>query len=312
MNTSAELYPGALRGALRLALCLLALTSCVEPTEEPVELCLQPGDEDQNGKVNIDDPACADRPERTLLESCQGGKDEDGDGDIDCADSECVADPACLKEDCVADGDEDQDGLINCADPDCRDATAPQRCAMAQSSRCAMSAPFVCQGGESFAQCGDGLDNDYDGSLDCDDADCQGANVCSPKQELCNAKDDDMDGVIDEGCGCTTFSGGSQGVCALSLIDDLGQCKPPPSYSAAVDVCGDNLDDDCDGVVDDGCPCDYQGINEGVCRDGLTQSNGTCSRPTGYAQTESGPALCADGLDNNCDGRIDTADRGCP
>jgi hypothetical protein len=62
-------------------------------------------------------------------EICTGGVDEDCDGDVDCADSECSGDPACQQ--CVptsskekgprcSDGiDNDCDGLIDGADPDC-------------------------------------------------------------------------------------------------------------------------------------------------------------------------------------------------
>lgn len=49
----------------------------------------------------------------------------------------------------------------------------------------------------------------------------------------------------------------------------------------------------------DGCPCAYAGQRDGVCRS--SYRDGTCRRPDAYQSDES---IC-DGLDNDCDGRID-------
>ncbi len=55
--------------------------------------------------------------------ACADGLDNDGDGAIDCADSDCAAAPACqapTSETACADGlDNDGDGAIDCADSDC-------------------------------------------------------------------------------------------------------------------------------------------------------------------------------------------------
>ncbi len=58
----------------------------------------------------------------TPVEVCNNGVDDDGDGAIDCADPDCVADPACVGspiENCSNGVDDDGDGAIDCADPDC-------------------------------------------------------------------------------------------------------------------------------------------------------------------------------------------------
>ena len=53
-------------------------------------------------------------------EDCNTPGDEDGDGDADCADSDCVAAPACLEAgNCTDSIDNDGDGLFDCDDPDC-------------------------------------------------------------------------------------------------------------------------------------------------------------------------------------------------
>jgi len=58
----------------------------------------------------------------TEHEACANGEDEDGDGDIDCADLDCADEPGCtagLPEDCAAPGDEDGDGAADCLDTEC-------------------------------------------------------------------------------------------------------------------------------------------------------------------------------------------------
>ncbi len=93
---------------------------------------------------------------------------------------------------------------------------------------------------------------------------CAGQIV--PSAELCNGLDDDCDGMIDDGPGgmpitqtCYTGPGGTAGVgtcvsgtatCAFGAFGGcVGQQVPTP------DVCGDNLDTDCDGKNDsaEGC-----------------------------------------------------------
>ena len=51
---------------------------------------------------------------------CDDGLDNDGDGDIDCDDSDCSGDPACMEMGHCDDGlDNDGDGDTDCDDSDC-------------------------------------------------------------------------------------------------------------------------------------------------------------------------------------------------
>ena len=54
-------------------------------------------------------------------ENCTNEIDDDGDGDIDCDDSNCSANVACMIEDCTNHTDDDTDGDIDCEDSDCAD-----------------------------------------------------------------------------------------------------------------------------------------------------------------------------------------------
>lgn len=80
------------------------------------------------------------------------------------------------------------------------------------------------------------------------------------------------------------------------------------------DITCDAIDDDCNGLVDDGfVPDDSCGVGEcrtnnipGSCVNGVAT---TCL--SGMPQAENTEVTCTDSLDNNCNGLVDAADRGC-
>jgi hypothetical protein len=63
------------------------------------------------------------------FEDCSNGIDDDYDGAVDCADSDCYDAPECQLdgampapfEDCSNGIDDDFDGKVDCEDPDCAD-----------------------------------------------------------------------------------------------------------------------------------------------------------------------------------------------
>ena len=165
---------------------------------------------------------------------------------------------------------------------------------------------------------------------------CSGAT--EPGTETCNGRDDNCDGTVDEGCSCTprttrscyTGPEGTDGVgvCrAGSQTCNLSTDGTSSSWGTCAGVvlpggelCN-GIDDDCDGVTDDGCACApgtvracYDGTpastrGVGICRDGtqtcvsgpggVGSSWGACAGWTGPA-TE----IC-DGSDNDCDAFLD-------
>lgn len=110
-----------------------------------------------------------------VLETCDDGVDNDGDGLTDCADADCAA--VCPVPEICDDGlDNDLDGLIDLADPDCQGS--PQ----------------------TETICSDGLDDDADGSTDCADSDCAGILPCGAEGKTTTCSDgidNDGDGMID-------------------------------------------------------------------------------------------------------------------
>ncbi len=92
---------------------------------------------------------------------CSNGIDDDGDGFVDCADTECARVSYCnLESQNCADGvDNNGDGKIDCDDSAC-----------ASNSNCS----------SKETNCSDGIDNDGDGFIDYYDSDCGGTNPNEP------------------------------------------------------------------------------------------------------------------------------------
>jgi len=225
---------------------------------------------------------------------------------LDCNDGDATTNPFAF--DVCEDGlDQDCDGV----DRACADADAdgfPERCASATSCQAdcddtnpavnpgVHEAATVCAGGSPDERhCGDGIDNDCDGA----DAICH--------------TDADCDGFFP-----TTEPGGND-------CDDTSATTHP----GASDVCDDGLDQDCDGVADDGCArCDEDGDGEfgfhpergcdvaPAERDCDDSDRAVRHTATADCGGQEGAAACAlrgfcarPGVDEDCDGQVN---EGCP
>jgi hypothetical protein len=160
--------------------------------------------------------------------------------------------------------------------------------------------------------------------------------------ESCNGLDDDCDKrsdeSIEESCyegaaGCAASGSGYEcsGLCRAGVrrcvAGELGECegqRTPASMESCTDSGELAADEDCDGAIDEDCPCTepsqacYSGSAEtrdvGPCRAGLQNCDSS-----GFGDCEGevlpGVETCANaGMDDDCDGRLDdvpTVGSGC-
>ena len=257
------------------------------------------------------------------------GLDNDGDGFYDQDDPDCAVVVPETGDQCFDGIDNDGDGAADCADTGCAGATGVTTncgvgaCAATGSQVCQSGLPFdTCtplpagvEGPSGDATCTDGIDNDCDGTADAADTSC--AVVCVPAQEVCDGLDNDCDGVIDNGiapvaisCGTGICQANGQSVCVGGVLVD--QCTPGQSQA---EVCN-NLDDDCNGVIDNLPPvattcgigaCGSTG--QLICQGGNTID--TCTPLPAGVEGPFTSVTCTDGIDNDCDGTTDAADSGC-
>jgi len=255
--------------------------------------CLHTVDECKGGKPQYCNPFAG-----STVESCDG-KDNDCDGAVDeqlgqvvCGFGKCLhAVEACVggqlqicdpKEGAQAEScngqDDDCDGLV---DEGLGNSTCGLGACLHTVPNCDDGAPVLCdpQAGAGPEVC-NGKDDDCDGLTDEDlgstscglgaclhtVANCSnGAPVlCDPlagaTPETCNGKDDDCDSLADEDLGSTSCG---LGVC-LHTVPNCDNGAPvlcDPFAGASAEVCGDLLDSDCDGQLNNGsCPASCKQI----------------------------------------------------
>lgn len=151
-------------------------------------------------------------PAAALRETeCSDGRDDDGDGLIDCADADCYDAPICRaggneeRNDarCSDWIDNDGDGAVDCDDQDCQgpgitvcggswqgspsEAITPEHDRIPELTGDMSVEDLIGRGGDidgerNDAVCSDGFDNDGDGRIDCADFGCR----FDPSVTVCN------------------------------------------------------------------------------------------------------------------------------
>ena len=317
----------------------------IEPDAQP-EIC-NLADDDCDGEV---DEAlirtCYDGPDETIdVGPCRAGEQTCVQGEFGlCVDQVVPADELCdgADNDCNGAIDDDPAGVgIFCQtglSGICGVGT--MACAGAEGLGCV---PNVAPGAR--AETCDGFDEDCDGQRDEDvERPCydgppetrqigtcrEGRQICDrglwvacagqtlPRGELCDGLDNDCDDAIDEeafgaGAACETQL---PGVCNAGIMQCHGpdglQCDPVVPPGAQIEICN-QLDDDCDGQIDEDLTrsC-YRGpdgtLGVGVCAAGLEACrNGAWSQCEG----DQGPSIeVCDGRDNDCDTETDNGAAG--
>lgn len=151
--------------------------------------------------------------------------------------------------------------------------------------------------------------------------------LIKPQNEICNGKDDDCDGIVDEQCGgcapgstrsCPKQDGvcaGSQQQCSAGQWATCDYAAHSPDYQDDETMC-DGKDNDCDGQTDEGLASTYYRDNDADDYGDATKSQRACTQPKGYVldntdcddfdhlvnprQAED----CATIVDDNCNGQI--------
>jgi hypothetical protein len=136
------------------------------------------------------------------------------------------------------------------------------------------------------------------------------------QSEICNSIDDDCNGLIDEDWPMLGSMCGL-GACSSGVYECSGDakgavCSTMPGGSqdkSKNEECGNNIDDNCNGVIDESCVCNVTGetrscsLSVGECKEGVQ----TCTA-SGWSGCIGGvlptPEIC-DGKDNDCNGVID-------
>ena len=158
--------------------------------------------------------------------------------------------------------------------------------------------------------------NESNVNTDCDDND---AAIHPGGLELCNGKDDNCDGYIDEafpllGLPC---DGPDTDLCSngfwICKADGTGlECSE--SGSAQVEICN-GLDDDCDGQIDEGVQLTFYRDADGDGYGWFNTTTQACSAPFGYVSNSTdcndaassihpnATEIVGDGIDQNCNGQ---------
>ncbi len=259
--------------------------------------------------------------------SCQNGKVVDN-----CSPgAAAVSDVSCdgVDDDCDGQVDEDfQTRTTSCGVGACQRSGEVTCAAGVEQTSCRSGSPA-----SSDATC-NGVDDDCDGSVDeefpttsltCGLGVCQASGLrscsagtvhddCTPTAALgpdttCDGRDDNCDGSVDEGfvpatTNCGVGACAARGVTSCAVGQVLDSCRP--GAAASTDATCNGVDDNCDGLVD-----------EGYAPHVITCGAGACTA-TGFSRCESGventsctpgqgatnDATC-NGVDDDCDGRID-------
>ena len=163
---------------------------------------------------------------------------------------------------------------------------------------------------------------------DCDDSD---AEIHGDMLELCDLKDNDCDGVVDEDLSDMVFYRDLDGDGYGTMSDEIIDCAPVEGYVVDGTDCDDvdeeirpgrvedcnGIDDNCDGVIDETWPLDPYYLDADDDGYGAGDAQLACSAPVGHVLDGSdcddadplvNPGIyadCENDRDDDCDGAID-------
>ena len=250
-----------------------------------------------------------DRPGE-LLDACTPGAKLNGDLDATC------------------DGvDDDCDGFLDEDFQQTQTACGIGECAQTGVTECQQVAFQVanvvdtCQEAEPATEF-DGVTCELNGSpIDCTDPACKDANGDFVCQDSCNNLDEDCDGEVDEDfdvdMNCGTGACAAQGKLFCVVSEGTSEMRNSCNSAAGqAELCGNGIDDDCDGNVDEGfitpdgcdiragnCPCS---VGVGECQNNaiyVCSANRLGLECAAVAGTPSNEQC--NQKDDDCDGDVD-------
>ena len=260
----------------------------------PVEFsCSNGTDDDGDGDVDCEDSDCFGY--HYCPEYCDNGIDDNGNYAVDCQDYGCYGDANC-DEVCDNGVDDNGDGLVDCQDYLCYwEASCDEVCDNSvddngdnvvdcQDYRCTWDSNCI-------ETCDDGVDNNGNGAVDCQDINyCYWDSNCI--EDCSNGVDDNDDGTVD--------------------CQDINYCYWD---SNCIEDCSNGVDDNSDGNVD--CQdyrCSWDFNCSEVCDNGIDDNgNGAvdCQDEDYCYWSLDCNEICDNGADDDGDGDVDCADSDC-
>ena len=243
---------------------------------------------------------------------------------------------SCLIGNCTWSGnqcctDTDRDGLCDLEDT-CIDVTNPDQKDSDKDGRgdacelCIHEPLLFEPTAHNETNCDDGIDNDCNGLVDCQDKYCTGKSNCCQTSKDCKQGNCVIESCMDNKCFYENRKFCDNTQCPNGEYCDVdGECKGPDSSSNVCYYCikdatkNDNgigygnlfTSSNLKGLCCGDAPNEYYIIQKENQQSACCNSSNSCVDYKGECHNPDSKEICNDNIDNDCDGKIDYADEDC-